>query len=84
MSLEDIVLSTKNYDMDTSTIDLTFATELLRLPYSQVWSDYDEDADVLYLSFEKPQCANGLWFGSLKFLSERVREGKIFIAISLR
>ncbi len=56
MSLEDIVLSTKNYDMDTSTIDLTFATELLRLPYSQVWSDYD--ADVLYLSFEKPQCAN--------------------------
>ncbi len=58
MSLEDIVLPMKNYDMDMSTIDLTFATELLRLPYSQVWSDYDEGADVLYLSFEKPQCAN--------------------------
>ena len=58
MSLEDIVFLMKNYDMDTSTIDLTFATELLRLPYPQVWSDYDEDADVLYLSFEKPQCAN--------------------------
>jgi len=48
----------KNYDMNTSTIDLTLATELLRLPYPQVWSDYDEGADVLYLSFEKPQCAN--------------------------
>ena len=44
--------------MDTSVIDLTFVPELLRLPYSQVWSDYDEGADVLYLSFEKPQCAN--------------------------
>ena len=39
--------------MDTPTIDLTFATELLRLPYSQVWSDYDEGADVLYLSFKE-------------------------------
>ena len=46
--------------MDMSSIDLTFVPELLRLPYSQVWSDYDYDegADVLYLSFEKPQCAN--------------------------
>ncbi len=44
--------------MDASTIDLTFVPELLRLPYPQVWSDYDEGADVLYLSFEKPQCAN--------------------------
>lgn len=44
--------------MDASTIDLTFVPELLRLPYSQVWSDYDEGADVLYLSFAKPQCAN--------------------------
>lgn len=44
--------------MDASTIDLTFVPELLRLPYPQVWSDYDEEADVLYLSFEKPQCAS--------------------------
>ena len=44
--------------MDASTIDLTFVPELLRLPYPQVWSDYDEGADVLYLSFAKPQCAN--------------------------
>ena len=44
--------------MDTSTVDLTFAAGLLRLPYSQIWSDYDEGADVLYLSFAKPQCAS--------------------------
>ena len=44
--------------MDTSLIDLTFVPKLLRLPYSQVWSDYDAGADVLYLSFAKPQCAN--------------------------
>ena len=44
--------------MDTSTVDLKFATDLLRLPYSQIWSDYDERADVLYLSFEKPQRAD--------------------------
>lgn len=43
--------------MDTS-INLTFVPDLLRLPYSQIWSNYDEGADVLYLSFEKPQCAN--------------------------
>ena len=23
----------------------------------QVWIDYDEEADVLYMSFRKPQCA---------------------------
>jgi len=44
--------------MDTPAIDLKFVPELLRLPSSQIWSDYDEGADVLYLSFEKPQCAN--------------------------
>ena len=44
--------------MDTSTIDLSFVANLLRLPSTHVWSDYDEQADVLYLSFEKPQCAN--------------------------
>ena len=44
--------------MATSTIDLSFVPELLRLPSPQVWSDYDEEADVLYLSFEKPQHAD--------------------------
>ncbi len=30
---------------------------LLRLPVQRIWSDYDEGADVLYLSFRKPQRA---------------------------
>jgi hypothetical protein len=30
---------------------------ILKLPYRQLWSDYDE-ADIHYLSFRKPQGAN--------------------------
>ncbi len=44
--------------METPNIDLSFVPELLNLPSAHVWSDYDQEADVLYLSFEKPQCAN--------------------------
>lgn len=33
-------------------------TELLALPARQFWIDYDEVADVLYVSFRKPQQAN--------------------------
>ena len=33
------------------------ATEILRLPAQQVWLDYDKQADVLYMSFRKPQRA---------------------------
>ena len=44
--------------MATSTIDLSFIPDLLRLPSPHVWSDYDDEVDVLYLSFEKPQCAD--------------------------
>ncbi|MBM4349513.1 MAG: DUF2283 domain-containing protein [Deltaproteobacteria bacterium] len=31
---------------------------LLRMPSKRVWIDYDDEADVLYLSFRKPQQAN--------------------------
>ena len=31
---------------------------LKRLPSNHMWIDYDRDADVLYMSFEKPQRAN--------------------------
>ncbi|MDI6890396.1 MAG: DUF2283 domain-containing protein [Thermodesulfovibrionales bacterium] len=31
---------------------------LLRMPSKRVWVDYDEEADVLYISFRKPQQAN--------------------------
>ena len=30
---------------------------LLRMPSKQVWFDFDEEADVLYVSFERPQGA---------------------------
>lgn len=30
---------------------------ILRLPERKVWTDYDEEADVLYVSFGQPQKA---------------------------
>jgi len=30
---------------------------VLRLPSKKVWFDFDEEADVLYVSFERPQGA---------------------------
>ncbi len=30
---------------------------LLRLPSKQIWFDFDEEADVQYVSFERPQGA---------------------------
>jgi uncharacterized protein YuzE len=30
---------------------------LLRMPSRQIWFDFDEEADVLYVSFERPQGA---------------------------
>jgi uncharacterized protein YuzE len=31
--------------------------EMLKLPARQMWLDYDKEADVLYVSFRKPQRA---------------------------
>ena len=31
---------------------------ILKIPARRFWVDYDEEADVLYLSFRKPQHAN--------------------------
>jgi len=33
------------------------ATKILKLPAQHVWLDYDKEADVLYMSFRKPQRA---------------------------
>lgn len=33
-------------------------TDLIKLPQKKVWTDYDEEADVLYVSFGQPQRAN--------------------------
>ena len=36
---------------------VSIATNMLKLPARHVWLDYDEEADVLYMSFRKPQRA---------------------------
>ncbi len=33
------------------------ATKIMKLPAQHVWLDYDKEADVLYMSFRKPQRA---------------------------
>jgi uncharacterized protein YuzE len=33
------------------------ATKIMKLPARHVWLDYDKEADVLYMSFRKPQRA---------------------------
>lgn len=33
------------------------AKDILKLPSKSLWVDYDEQADVLYISFRKPQNA---------------------------
>jgi len=50
--------------MDVQTLDkeminscLGLSSKLARLPFRHVWVDYDKEADVLYLSFRKPQRA---------------------------
>ena len=32
--------------------------QVLALPARQMWTEYDKEADVLYISFRKPQQAN--------------------------
>ncbi len=44
-----------NNKLINSYLDLS--SMLARLPVRQVWADYDREADVLYLSFRKPQRA---------------------------
>ncbi len=36
---------------------IAIATDMLKLPAQHVWLDYDREADVLYMSFRKPQRA---------------------------
>jgi len=46
-------LSNKN--LIKNCIDL--ASDLVKIPHEHMWVDYDREADVLYLSFRKPQGA---------------------------
>jgi uncharacterized protein YuzE len=48
-------VNTVNKEMIDSCLGLS--SELAKLPVKRIWVDYDEDADVLYLSFRKPQRA---------------------------
>lgn len=36
---------------------LAVASDVIGLPVKQLWLDYDEEADVLYISFRRPQRA---------------------------
>lgn len=40
------------------TISTELVDQVLALPTRQMWTDYDQEADVLYISFRKPQQAN--------------------------
>ena len=44
--------------METRVIDAELVAGIFKLPHRQMWSDYDTEADVLYISFRKPQGAN--------------------------
>ncbi|MCK4403896.1 MAG: DUF2283 domain-containing protein [candidate division Zixibacteria bacterium] len=37
---------------------LDVVPQLVRIPYEQIWSSYDKEADVLYLNFKKPSHAD--------------------------
>ena len=37
---------------------LNLASGLLKIPFENVWSSYDKEADVLYMSFKKPAVAD--------------------------
>lgn len=47
---------------DLAAIDIksiiNFTPQLLKIPFHQIWSSYDEEADVLYLNFKKPSNAD--------------------------
>lgn len=45
----------KNEEIVKTCIGLS--AEIIRLPVKHIWVDYDKEADVLYLSFRKPQRA---------------------------
>ena len=48
-------VNTVNKEMIDSCLGLS--SDLAKLPVKHIWVDYDEEADVLYLSFRKPQRA---------------------------
>ncbi len=49
------VAAKKTADFVSNCVAL--ATRILKLPIQHMWLDYDREADVLYMSFRKPQRA---------------------------
>jgi uncharacterized protein YuzE len=45
---------------------------LLKMPSKRMWVDYDEEADVLYISFKKPQFMGEITAGRIIFGPENV------------
>ena len=37
---------------------INLASGLLNIPFTNVWSSYDREADVLYMNFKKPSVAD--------------------------
>jgi len=37
---------------------INLATDLLNIPFSNVWTNYDKEADVLYMNFKKHAVAD--------------------------
>jgi uncharacterized protein YuzE len=50
-------METVNLNKEIINSYLDLSSRLAKLHVRQVWADYDSEADVLYLSFRKPQRA---------------------------
>ncbi len=48
-------MAEKTLKIDPLNEVIQTAPHLIRFPTRKFWVDYDEEADVLYLSFERPQ-----------------------------
>ena len=43
--------------MEKAVSIIEMLPHIFKLPSNQIWIDYDDEADVLYISFRKPQQA---------------------------
>jgi len=50
-------MATKQIKDEMIQTCLGLSSDLTKLPTEHIWIDYDKEADVLYLSFRKPQRA---------------------------
>jgi uncharacterized protein YuzE len=51
-------MATKLMDSKIIKACLALSADLVKLPSEHMWVDYDREADVLYLSFRRPQRAS--------------------------